>query len=108
MTTDFLAAASETVLQISTTEEVTFWVLATLAVLGAVAVVAAALVLGPAAAVAHSYGLTGVSMLWSLAQCAVALIASWRLIALTHTKASSPAVQIPSSAGQEPTGMETP
>ncbi|CAI3804613.1 glycosyltransferase [Pseudarthrobacter sp. MM222] len=74
----------------------------------AVAVVAAALVLGPAPAVAHSFGLTGVSMLWSLAQCAVALIASWRLIALTHTKASSPAVQLPSSASQEPTGMETP
>ena len=41
MTTEFLAAASEPVLQISTTEEVTFWVLATLAVVGAVAVVAA-------------------------------------------------------------------
>jgi O-antigen/teichoic acid export membrane protein len=73
-----------------------------------VAVIAAVLVLGPAPAVAHLYGLTGVSMLWSLAQCAVALIASWRLIALTHTKASSPAVQVPSSASQEPTGMETP
>ena len=73
-----------------------------------VAVVAAVLVLGPAPAVAHLYGLTGVSMLWSVAQCAVALIASWRLIALTHTKASSPAVQVPSSASQEPTGMETP
>jgi glycosyltransferase involved in cell wall biosynthesis/O-antigen/teichoic acid export membrane protein len=74
----------------------------------ALAVVAAVLVLGPAPAVAHSYGLTGVSVLWSLAQSAVALIAGWRLIALTHTKASSPAVQVPSSASQEPTGMETP
>ena len=41
MTAELLAAASEPALQVSTTEEVTFWVLATLAVLGAVAVVAA-------------------------------------------------------------------
>lgn len=73
-----------------------------------VAVAAAALVLVPAPAVAHLYGLTGVSVLWSLAQAAVALIAGWRLIALTHTKASSPAVPIPSSANQETTGMEAP
>jgi O-antigen/teichoic acid export membrane protein len=74
----------------------------------ALAVGAAALVLAPAPAVAHWLGLTGVSMLWSLAQSAVALIASWRLIVLTHTKASPRAVQVPSSASQEPTGMETP
>ena len=55
----------------------------------AVAVAAAALVLAPAPAVAHLYGLIGVSMLWSLAQAAAALIASWRLIALTHVKAPS-------------------
>jgi NADH-quinone oxidoreductase subunit J len=41
VTLAFIAAASEPILQISTTEEVTFWVLATLAVIGAVAVVAA-------------------------------------------------------------------
>ncbi|MET4134673.1 glycosyltransferase [Pseudarthrobacter sp. PvP090] len=75
----------------------------------AVAGVAAALILVPAAAVAHQYGLTGISMLWSLAQGAAALIASWRLLVLTHAKASSSAaVQIPSSANQEPTGKETP
>ena len=74
----------------------------------AVAVAAAALVLVPAPAVAHLYGLIGVSMLWSLAQAAAALIASWRLIALTHVKAPSGAVPIRSSANQEPTGMETP
>lgn len=74
----------------------------------AVAVMAAALVLGPAPAVAQLYGLTGVSVLWSVAQSAVALIACWRLIVLTHSKAASRAVQIPSSASQKPTGMETP
>lgn len=74
----------------------------------AVAAVAAALVLVPAPTVAHLYGLAGVSMLWSVAQGAVALIASWRLIALTHTEASSAAVRIPSSASQEPTGLEKP
>jgi glycosyltransferase involved in cell wall biosynthesis/O-antigen/teichoic acid export membrane protein len=74
----------------------------------AVAVMAAALVLGPAPAVAHLYGLTGVSVLWSVAQSAVALIACWRLIILTHSKPASRAVQIPSSASQKPTGMETP
>lgn len=74
----------------------------------AVAVGAAALVLGPAPAVASSFGLPGVSMLWSLTQCAVALIAGWRLIALTHSKASPRAVPISSSARQEPTGMEAP
>jgi NADH-quinone oxidoreductase subunit J len=41
VTTEFLAVATEPAYRISTTEEVTFWVLATLAVLGAVAVVAA-------------------------------------------------------------------
>jgi len=74
----------------------------------ALAVGAAALVLAPAPAVAHMFGLTGVSILWCLAQAAAALIASWRLIFLTHTKASRRAVQVPSTASQEPTGMETP
>ncbi|MDQ0848672.1 O-antigen/teichoic acid export membrane protein/glycosyltransferase involved in cell wall biosynthesis [Arthrobacter sp. B3I9] len=74
----------------------------------ALAVCAAALVLAPAPPVAHTFGLAGVSTLWSLAQSAVALIASWRLFVLTRTKASPRAAQVPSSAGQEPTQMETP
>jgi O-antigen/teichoic acid export membrane protein len=74
----------------------------------ALAVGAGALVLAPAPAVAHMFGLTGISILWCLAQAAAALIASWRLIFLTHTKASRRAVQVPSTASQEPTGMETP
>ncbi|XAS67079.1 glycosyltransferase [Micrococcaceae bacterium Sec5.7] len=50
----------------------------------AVAVLAAVLVVVPAAAAAQQYGLTGVSALWSAAQAAAALIAVWRLRKLTH------------------------
>ena len=73
-----------------------------------VAVVAAILVVAPAAAVAQQYGLTGVSVLWSAAQAAVALIAVRRLITLTREMPAAATGGVPSAARHEPTGIEKP
>jgi O-antigen/teichoic acid export membrane protein len=73
-----------------------------------VAVVAAILVVAPAAAVAQQYGLTGVSVLWSVAQAAVALIAVRRLITLTREIPAAATGGVPSVASHEPTGIEKP
>ena len=70
-----------------------------------VAVLTAALVVIPAAAVAQQFGLTGVSVLWSAAQAAAALIAVWRLITLTRVKPAAPD-PVSSAAFNEPTGIE--
>ena len=64
----------------------------------AVAVVAAVLVIAPAAAVAQQYGLTGVSVLWAAAQAVAALLASWRLFALTRTSAATATGDAPAAA----------
>jgi O-antigen/teichoic acid export membrane protein/glycosyltransferase involved in cell wall biosynthesis len=73
-----------------------------------VAVVAAILVVAPAAAVAQQYGLTGVSVLWSVAQSAVALIAGRRLITLTRKMSAAATGEEPSAVRHEPTGIEKP
>ncbi|MEO8284712.1 MAG: hypothetical protein ABI568_15145 [Pseudarthrobacter sp.] len=73
-----------------------------------VAVVAAILVVAPSAAVAQQYGLTGVSVLWSVAQAAVALIAVRRLITLTREMPAAATGGVPSAAHHEPTGIEKP
>jgi O-antigen/teichoic acid export membrane protein len=72
----------------------------------AVAVLAGALVVAPAAAVAHDFGLTGVSALWSAAQAAAALIAIWRLRKLTSAMPAAEPVKVPSAALNQPTGIE--
>jgi glycosyltransferase involved in cell wall biosynthesis/O-antigen/teichoic acid export membrane protein len=68
-----------------------------------VATLAAILVVAPAAAVAQQYGLTGVSVLWAVAQAAACLMATWRLITLTRMKPASTAGEIPSAARHQPT-----
>jgi hypothetical protein len=68
----------------------------------AVATLVALLVVAPAAAVAERYGLTGVSVLWAVAQTAASLIATRRLIALTRLKPAA-AGEIPSAARHLPT-----
>lgn len=73
-----------------------------------VAVVAAILVVAPAAAVAQQYGLTGVSVLWSVAQAAVALIAVRRLITLTREMPVASPGGVSPAARHEPTGIEKP
>ena len=55
-----------------------------------VAVVAAILIVVPAAAVAQHYGLTAVAVLWSATQSAVALIAARRLVTLTRGMGAAP------------------
>ncbi|WP_427128982.1 glycosyltransferase [Pseudarthrobacter sp. S9] len=71
-----------------------------------VAVLAAILVVAPAAAVAQQYGLTGVSLLWSVAQATVALIAILRLITLTRMKAPAVPGEVPAAARHQPTRIE--
>lgn len=74
-----------------------------------VAVLAAALVVAPAAAVAQHYGLTGVSVLWSVAQAAVALIAVQRLIALTRVMPTAVKnSEFPTALQHQPSGIEKP
>jgi glycosyltransferase involved in cell wall biosynthesis/O-antigen/teichoic acid export membrane protein len=73
-----------------------------------VAVLAAILVVAPAAVVGQHYGLTGVSVLWSVAQSAVALIAVRRLITLTREMPAAATGQVPSAARHESTGIEKP
>jgi O-antigen/teichoic acid export membrane protein len=73
-----------------------------------VAVVAAVLVVAPAAVVAQQYGLTGVSVLWSVAQSAVALIAVRRLITLSREVPAAATGRVPLAARHEPTGIEKP
>jgi O-antigen/teichoic acid export membrane protein len=68
-----------------------------------VATLAAILVVAPAAAVAQQYGLTGVSVLWAVAQAVASLIATWRLITLTRMKPAATAGEIPSAARHQPT-----
>jgi hypothetical protein len=61
----------------------------------AVAFLAAAIAVVPAAAAAHLSALPGVSVLWLAAQFAAALVAAWRLRDV-HARAGSPkAVHIP-------------
>ncbi|MEV5054178.1 glycosyltransferase [Arthrobacter sp. LAR12-1-1.1] len=69
----------------------------------AVAILAAILVVAPAAAVAQQFGLTGVSVLWAIAQATAALAAAWRLITLTRVKPATTAGEIPSAARHQPT-----
>lgn len=66
----------------------------------AVATLAAILIVAPAAAVAQQYGLTGVSVLWAVAQATAALIAAWRLITLTRVNPAPAAGEIPSARHQ--------
>lgn len=68
-----------------------------------VATLVAILVVAPAAAVAQQYGLTGVSVLWAVAQATASLIAARRLITLTRGKSAAPAGEIPSAARHQPT-----
>jgi O-antigen/teichoic acid export membrane protein len=65
-----------------------------------VATVAAILIVAPAAAVAQQYGLTGVSVLWAVAQASASLIAAWRLFTLTRVKPAPAAGEIPSTRHQ--------
>lgn len=51
-----------------------------------VAVLAALVAILPAIAVAHSFALMGVSVLWLLAQTVAALVAAWRLHSLTRPR----------------------
>ncbi|MDF9751950.1 glycosyltransferase [Arthrobacter sp. ES3-54] len=66
----------------------------------AVATLAAILIVAPAAAVAQQYGLTGVSVLWAVAQATASLIAAWRLITLTRMNPAPAAGEIPSARHQ--------
>jgi glycosyltransferase involved in cell wall biosynthesis/O-antigen/teichoic acid export membrane protein len=68
-----------------------------------VATLAAVLVVAPAAAVALNYGLTGVSVLWAVAQATASVIAARRLVTLTRMKPASTAGEIPSAARHQPT-----
>ena len=68
-----------------------------------VAVLAAILVVAPAAAVAQQYGLTGVSVLWAVAQATASLIAARRLVILTRVKPAPTEGEIPSAARHQPT-----
>ena len=61
---------------------------------------AAILIVAPAAAVAQQYGLTGVSVLWAVAQASASLIAAWRLFTLTRVKPAPAAGEIPSTRHQ--------
>jgi glycosyltransferase involved in cell wall biosynthesis/O-antigen/teichoic acid export membrane protein len=68
-----------------------------------VATLAAVLVVAPAAAVALNYGLTGVSVLWAVAQATASVIAARRLVTLTRVKPAATAGEIPSAARHQPT-----
>ncbi len=72
----------------------------------AVAALSAAIVVVPAAAVAHIYGLTGVSLLWLASQVVGALVAAIRLRALTAEKPTKPPVQVPAQPQGRPDGIE--
>jgi O-antigen/teichoic acid export membrane protein len=74
----------------------------------AVAVSAAVLIVAPAAFTAQQFGLTGVSVLWSAAQAAAALMAAWRLRMLTHPLPAAEAVEVAPAAFRQPTGSEKP
>lgn len=65
-----------------------------------VATLTAILIVAPAAAVAQQYGLTGVSVLWAVAQATASLIAAWRLITLTRVNPAPAAGGIPSARHQ--------
>jgi O-antigen/teichoic acid export membrane protein len=69
----------------------------------AVAALAAVLVVVPAAAVAQQYGLAGVSVLWSVAQSTVALIAALRLVTLTRVAPVAATGEVPSASPRQPT-----
>ncbi|MDQ6753800.1 MAG: glycosyltransferase [Actinomycetota bacterium] len=74
----------------------------------AVALLAAIIVVAPAAAVAQNYALTGVSALWLGAQLIAALVAAWRLRALTTTTLTRPSYQVPAQTQGRPDGIEAP
>jgi O-antigen/teichoic acid export membrane protein len=65
-----------------------------------VATLTAILIVAPAAAVAQQYGLTGVSVLWAVAQATASLIAAWRLITLTRVNPAPAAGGVPSARHQ--------
>jgi O-antigen/teichoic acid export membrane protein len=69
----------------------------------AVAALAAVLVVVPAAAVAQQYGLAGVSVLWSVDQSAVALIAAVRLVTLARVAPAAATGEVPSATPGQPT-----
>ncbi len=69
----------------------------------AVAILAAVLVVAPAAAVAEQYGLTGVSVLWAAAQAVAAAIAAWRLYTLTRTRPAAATGGSHAAARHQPT-----
>ena len=68
-----------------------------------VATLAAILVVAPAVAVAQQYGLTGISVLWAVAQATASLIAARRLFVLTRAKPATTAGELPSTARHQPT-----
>jgi O-antigen/teichoic acid export membrane protein len=72
----------------------------------AVALFSAVLVVLPAAAVAHNYALTGVSLLWLASQLAGALVAGFRLRTLTAEYHTKPQVQVPAQPQGRPDGIE--
>ena len=73
-----------------------------------VAVSAAVLIVAPAAFAAQQFGLTGVSVLWSAAQAAAALVAVWRLRILTTAMPAAEPVQVASAVLNQPTEFEKP
>jgi O-antigen/teichoic acid export membrane protein len=74
----------------------------------AVAVLAAVLVVAPAAFTAQEFGLTGVSALWSAAQAAAALIAVFRLRKLSLALSAADPVEVQPAALNQSTGIEKP
>jgi hypothetical protein len=65
-------------------------------------------VVAPAAFTAQEYGLTGVSVLWSAAQAAAALIAIFRLRKLSLALPAADPVEVPPAALNQSTGIEKP
>ncbi|MEO5781411.1 glycosyltransferase [Arthrobacter sp. PAMC25284] len=68
-----------------------------------VAMLAAVIVIAPAATVAQQFGLTGVSVLWAAAQAVAAAIATWRLFVLTRTSPAAATGDSPAAARPRPT-----
>jgi O-antigen/teichoic acid export membrane protein len=73
-----------------------------------VAILAAVLVVAPAAFTAQEFGLTGVSALWSAAQAAAALIAVFRLRKLSLALSAADPVEVQPAALNQSTGIEKP
>lgn len=73
-----------------------------------VAVLAAVLVVAPAAFTALEFGLTGVSMLWSAGQASAAVIAIFRLRTLSLALPAADPVEVQPAALNQSTGIEKP